>query len=425
MTTMHQPPPSAPEEATPLAVSLADVEDAAERIRGQVDRTPLSPSPLFSERCGCKVTFKLESLQMTGSYKERGALNFLSQLSPELRARGVVAASAGNHAQGVAHHAQRLGIDATIVMPEGTPLIKVRRTRLFGGRVVLHGSGLTESLEHARLLCDTEGRTFIPPFDHPHIIAGQGTVGLELLEQLPYLDAVVVPIGGGGLLAGMAVAIKEVNPRVKLYGVETAAVPKMKAAVEHGAPTTIPGAPTLADGIAVRRAGDLTYPIIDRYVDDIFTVNEAEIADAILQLLEDEKVVAEGAGAVAVAAMLQRPAALASRRVACLITGGNIDVNLLSLIIERGLVAQGRRVRMTVTTIDRPGGLSRLTDLVAKMSANVLQIQHDRTFNSAPLGMTTIELTLETKGPDHADEVAAALRDAGYELVSGGPTGPG
>ncbi len=296
---------------------------------------------------------------MTGSFKERGACNKLTAMSPADRARGVVCASAGNHAQGVAYHAQRLGIDATIVMPESAPLVKVTSTRGFGAKVVLHGATFEEAFEKAKEIEAAEDRIFVHAFEDELIMAGQGTIGLELLEQNPYLEAVVVAVGGGGIISGIAVAIKETNPRIKVYGVETSVLPSMKAAFEHGGPTTVPAARTIAEGIAIRRAGDLTHEACKKYLDDIVLVDEEEIAEAILALLEREKTVAEGAGAVPLAALLhKRIPSILGKKVAAVISGGNIDVNVISRIIERGLVKSGRIGSASSSRSPTPPGAS-------------------------------------------------------------------
>jgi threonine dehydratase len=288
---------------------------------------------------------------------------------------------------------------------------------MFGAEVVLHGETFDESYAFAQALCEERAATFVPTFDHPHIIAGQGTVALELLEQVPAVDVVMVPIGGGGLIAGMGAVLKTLNPRIRIVGVEAAAVPSMKLAVEQGGPVVAPAERTVADGIAVRKVGALTYDLTMRYVDDIVTVSETEIAQAILQLLEDEKIVAEGSGAASVAAMMQGLGSSRGKRVCCVVSGGNIDVNLLSLIIERGLVAQGRRVQVDVVVPDRPGSLRELTRLVAEHQANVLQVYHDRMFREAPLGDTVIEMVLETRGREHAEQVVEALRGLGHVVT--------
>jgi threonine dehydratase len=397
-------------------LSIADIERARARIKDAIYESPCAHSETLSRLTGNKVYLKLENLQMTGSFKERGALNKILALSDEERRRGVIAASAGNHAQGVAFHAVRRGLRAVIVMPETTPLIKVTRTRGYGAEVVLHGSNYDDAFTEAMRRRAAEELTFIHAFDDELVMAGQGTVGLELIEQNPYLDAVVVPIGGGGLIAGVAVAIKETNPRIRIIGVQTGRLPSMKAAVAARAPEVLPAAGTIADGIAVRRAGEHTLPVVARYVDDIVTVEEEEIASAILLLLEQEKTVAEGAGAAPLAALLKGATGLAGKKVALVIGGGNIDVNLLSRIIERGLVKDGRLVRLRVRIADHPGALHQLTGVVAQTRANILEVFHNRAFSRVELGQTAVDLTLETRGPDHIEALTARLRDAGYEL---------
>jgi threonine dehydratase len=405
-------------EAAPM-VTLQDIEAARRRIRDHVFLSPCSRSEYFSRVLDADVFLKLENLQRTGSFKERGALNKLLQLSEDERRRGVICASAGNHAQGVSYHAGRLGIPATIVMPEASPLIKVSSTRSHGARVILHGANFDEALAEARRIREAENLVFVHPFDDPAIIAGQGSIGLELLEQNPALDTVVVPIGGGGLISGIACAIKEVNPRVRVIGVESEAVPKMEAALTAGQPIQLEPGRTIADGIAVRRAGDLTFPMVRRYVDEIVSCDDEEISNAILLLLEREKTVAEGAGAIALAAAVHRKAKLQGRKAAILICGGNIDVNLISRIIERGLVKDGRLVRLSVTVTDRPGALARLTEIVARHKANVVEIHHNRAFITSALGDTAIELVLETRGHDHIGEIVRELAAKGYAVERG------
>src|SRR5512138_2471886 len=320
-------------------VSVQDVQAALGRIRDRVYLSPCARSETLSRLTGTSAFLKLENLQKTGAYKERGALNKLLSLTESERARGLIAASAGNHAQGVAYHAGRLGVAATIVMPETTPILKVANTRALGARIVLHGASYDEAYAEARRLEQQEGLTFVHPFDDEAVIAGQGTIGLELLEQVPNLDAVLVPVGGGGLVSGVAIALKSVRPEVRVIGVEAEIIPAMQAALEAGKPVTIEGASTIADGIAVKRAGDLTFGHVRKWVDEIVTVSEEEIASAILYLLEKEKTVAEGAGAVSVAALMNhRAAGLSGRQVVAVVSGGNIDVNLVARIIERGLV---------------------------------------------------------------------------------------
>ncbi len=397
-------------------VTLQDVHAARQRIADRIYLSPCARSETLSRLAACEAYLKLENLQMTGAYKERGALNKLLTLSEADRARGVIAASAGNHAQAVAYHGGRLGISVTIVMPEGTPLLKVSNTKEHGARVVLHGSNYDEAHAEARRLEQAEGLAFVHPFDDAAIIAGQGTIGLELMEQVPELDAVVVPVGGGGLLSGIAVALKESMPRVKVVGVETEVLPCMLAALEEGRLVTVDPATTLADGIAVKRAGELTFAHVKRYADEIVTVSEEEIASAILYLLEKEKTVVEGAGAVGVAALLNRKVrGLEGRRVVSVVSGGNIDVNVVARVIERGLVRDGRLVRIVVHLQDRPGQLARVSAVVASHRANVIEVHHTRAF-SHRFGDTTLELTLETRGPDHVAEILRALRERGYHV---------
>lgn len=398
-------------------ISLADIEAARKRIAGSIFLSPCAYSETLSRATETALWLKLENLQRTGSFKERGACSKLTAMSPADRARGVICASAGNHAQGVACHAERLGIDATIVMPEVAPLVKVTSTRNFGAKVVLQGATFEEAFEKAKEIEAAENRVFVHAFEDELIMAGQGTIGLELLEQNPYLDAVVVAVGGGGLAAGIAIAIKETNPRIKVFGVETSVLPSMKAAFDAGAPVTVPAARTIAEGIAIRRAGDMTYEACKKYLDDVVVVDEEEIAEAILALLEREKTVAEGAGATPLAALLHRRIpSLLGKKVAAVIGGGNIDVNVISRIIERGLVKSGRMVRFLVTLSDAPGSLARFTRILADAKASVIQIHHDRTFGAAALNETVLEVVLETRGLDHIEEVRAALLAGGYRL---------
>jgi len=397
-----------------LNISLADVNAARERLRSAIYYTPCAHSKTLSTLTGQQVFLKLENLQMTGSFKERGALNRIALLTPDQSARGVVAASAGNHAQGVAYHATSRGIRSVIVMPLATPLVKVTATRGFGAEVVLHGANYDEAYEEARRICSAQNMTFIHPFDDPAVMAGQGTIALELLEQIDGLEAVVVPIGGGGLIGGIACAIKESNPAIKVIGVQTSRLPSMQVAVEQHQAVTIPPATTIADGIAVRRAGEVTLPVIERYVDEIVTVDEDEIASAILMLLEREKTLAEGAGATGLAALLQRRTSLKGARTAVLIGGGNIDVTLLSRIIERGLVQDGRMIRLRIHLLDKPGALAELTKLIAHHRVNIVDTLYNRAYYGVNLGDTTIDITLETRGREQVDELLAVLDAGGY-----------
>jgi threonine dehydratase len=395
-------------------IEAADIHAARGRLAGTIYETPCPYSETLSALTGARVFVKLENLQMTGSFKERGAANLLLQLSPDERRRGVVAASAGNHGLAVAFHAARLGVSAVIVMPEWAPLAKVTAARRRGAEVVLHGDNFDEAYARAREIEAARDLVFVHPFDDPRVIAGQGTIGLELLEQVPGLDAVLVPVGGGGLLGGVALAVKTERPAVQVIGVQAQEVPGMASALAAGTRVTVPAATTIADGIAVRRVGEHTFDLARRHADRVVTVAEEEIANAILLLLEIEKTVVEGAGAVPLAALANRRVDLEGRTVALVISGGNIDVNVIARIIERGLVKDGRLVRLRVRLRDRPGALARLTALVAEARANVLRIEHDRAFSRAPVGDTEVELTLETSGPPQIEAIKRHLAEAGY-----------
>jgi threonine dehydratase len=398
-------------------LDIAAIEAARRRLVGAVNETPCTFSRRLSELTGTDCVLKLENLQMTGSFKERGAANLLLQLDAAERARGVITASAGNHGLAVAFHAGRLGIAATIVMPEWAPLIKVTSARRYEADVILHGANFDEAYARARELAAERAMVFVHPFDDPRVIAGQGTLGLELLEQQPDVDAVLVPVGGGGLVAGVALAIKARRPDVRVIGVQAGAIAAMRAALEHGHPVTVPPAATIADGIAVRQVGRHTFEIAAAAVDEVVTVSEEELANAILLFLEIEKTVVEGAGAAPLAALVNRALGLAGARVALVLSGGNIDVTMLARIIERGLVKDGRLVRLGVLLRDRPGELARLCTLIAGARANVVHIEHDRAFARwAGIGETEVELTLETSGRGQIDELLARLHADGYRV---------
>ncbi len=398
-------------------LDLAAIETARARLTDAIHETPCAFSQTLSELTGTRCFAKLENLHVTGSFKERGAANLLLQLDAAERARGVVAASAGNHGLAVAYHARRLGIAAAIVMPEWAPLIKVTSARRYGAEVILHGGNFDEAYARACDVAAARDLVFVHPFDDPRVIAGQGTVGLELLDQLPDVDAVLVPVGGGGLIAGVALAIKARRPQVRVIGVQAAAIAGMRAALEAGHRVTLPAAATIADGIAVRQVGERTLAIAAREVDEIVTVSEEELANAVLLLLEIEKTVVEGAGAAALAALINRPLGLAGARVVMVLSGGNIDVTMLSRIIERGLVKDGRLVRLGVLLRDRPGELARLTALIAEARANIVHIEHDRAFARwAGIGETEVELTLETSGREHIGALLARLQAGGYRV---------
>ncbi|MBU8896094.1 threonine ammonia-lyase [Corallococcus sp. H22C18031201] len=402
-------------------VTLPDIQAARERLRSALRPTPCPLSDAFTEKTDCAaVYFKLENLQRTGAFKERGALNKLLTLTDEEKRRGVIAASAGNHAQGVAYHARRLGVKATIVMPERTPLIKVTRTRDdYGARVVLKGANYDEAYAEALRIQREENLVFVHPFDDPYVIAGQGTIGLELLEQCPDLEMVLVPIGGGGLISGVACALKESNPRIQVIGVQAATIASMAASLKEGHRVELTAAgTTIADGIAVKRPGERTFEMVHKYVDAVVTVDEEEIAAAILTLLEQEKSVVEGAGAVGLAALLNGHVPQAQgKRVALILGGGNIDMNVISRIIERGLVKAGRLVQLEVRMPDRPGTLARLTAQIAEQRANVVDLHHDRAFSHAGLGEAMVEVTLETTGQRHIQELMSALESQGWQVA--------
>lgn len=377
--------------------------------------TPVVPALALRDRLRAPLHLKLENLQRTGSFKDRGALNRLLALGAEDRKRGVVTASAGNHAQAVAYHGARLGIPVKVVMPEHTPLIKVTNTRRLGAEVRFHGATLDDAMAEARRLEADESRVLVHAFDDELVIAGQGTIGIELLEQLPDVTAVIVPIGGGGLISGIAIAVKEQRPSVKVFGVEAAAAPSALASRRAGHVVKLESADTIADGIAVKRVGDCTFPLIERYVDDIVSVDEDAIAACVHLLLEYEKLLAEGAGAVPLAALLAGKLPVHATDVtAMVLSGGNIDVNLVERIIARGLVSDGRLVMLAVTVPDRPGNLARLTALVATAGANMLQVSHRRAFADISVRDVEIVMQLETRGPQHVLEIVGTLQQHGF-----------
>ena len=391
------------------------IEFARKRLVKAIDRTPTVYSDAISKRTGYQVFLKLENLQKTGSFKIRGAYFKISQLSPSQRGKGVVAASAGNHAQGVALASSLLGIHSTIVMPVGSSLAKQEATRSYGGEVVLFGSDVNEALDHAREL-EKGGKTFIHPFDDEEIIAGQGTMGLEILSEVPEVDTIIIPIGGGGLISGISTIVKKKRPRVKIIGVQSAHASSAVASLKRKKIVEVKIRPTLADGIALRKVGEIPFPILQRAVDEIVTVREDEIASAILMLMERKRVVAEGAGATPLAALFSGRPTIRGKRIVLVISGGNIDVHLLDRIIEKGLSRTGRVVRFEVLLRDIPGGLSKLTTLIAENRANILHIIHERTARDIPIGFSKVILILETRGPDHIREIRRGLKKQGYSI---------
>ena len=394
-----------------MPVDLADIRRAAEIIRGHVLETPCVFSRTLSEITGAEVYLKFENLQFTASFKERGACHRLSQLSPEERRRGVVAMSAGNHAQGVAYHGQRLGIPVVIVMPRHTPAVKVERTRGFGAEVVTAGDTLEEARDQADALARERGLTFVHPYDDPGVIAGQGTLGLEMLEAVPSLDTLVISIGGGGLIGGVAAAARALRPNLEVVGVQARRFPAMYNALKGA---SLPqGESTLADGMAVGRPGTITRELAAKWVSDVVLVDEGHLEQAIVMLLEVEKTLVEGAGAAGLAALLAEPARFRGRRVGLILCGGNIDPLLLSSIIGRGMVRAGRLVRLRVGARDVPGSLALITSTVARAGANIDEVHHQRAFSSLSAQYVEVELVLQTRGPAHVEEVINALRAAG------------
>ena len=400
-STMHPP-------------TIDDIRAAAERVKGAVVRTPMLVSRTLSEITGAEIWLKFENLQFTAAYKERGALNKLIQLSPEERARGIIAASAGNHAQAVAYHAKRLGIPATIVMPENTPTVKVTQTAGHGAKVVLHGNIVDDAFAKARELALENGYVFIHAFDDPQIIAGAGTVGVEMLEDAPELDAIVVPIGGGGLMSGVSIAARAIKPDIELIGVEAELYPSMKCAIQN---CQMPlGGDTLAEGIAVKHPGELTSRILAELANDVVLVSERDLERAVAMLVGIEKTVVEGAGAAGLAAILSDPPRYQGKKVGTLLCGGNIDTHLLANVLVRDLVRQGRIARLHVAAHDQPGALAAITAKVYEAGVNVIEVNHSRIFTQLPAKDTMIEVECEARDARSIDDVVARLEAAGFRV---------
>ena len=404
-------------------VTLADIEAAATRLAGQVLDTPCVESLTLGQIVGARIFLKFENLQFTASFKERGALNKLAtlvaqppQASQGRPLEGVIAASAGNHAQGVAHHAQRLGLRAVIVMPQHTPTVKVERTRGFGAEVVLVGENFDEARDRAMVLAAEQGLTFVHPFDDPLVIAGQGTIGLEMLRVQPEIDTLVIAVGGGGLISGIATAVRALKPSVQIIGVQTSRFPAMVNVIKgtHHAQ----GTSTIAEGIAVGQPGQITRELVKELVDDLVLVDEGDIEQAIVMLLEIEKTLVEGAGAAGLAALLKEPARYAGRNVGLVLCGGNIDPMLLAAIIERGMVRAGRLVRIRVGARDTPGVLARITAIVAEVGANIDEVHHQRAFSTLSAQNVEVELVLQTRNREHVRAVIAALNAQGFEAAA-------
>jgi threonine dehydratase len=388
------------------------IERAAATIAGQVPCTPCSHSRILSQLFGAEIFLKFENLQFTSSFKERGALNKLLSLSPEQRKGGVIAISAGNHAQGVAYHAQRLGISAVIVMPQGTPTVKVESTRHFGPEIVLHGDTFDAAMTHGFALAKQRGLTMVHPYDDPLIVAGQGTVGLEMLRQQPDLNVLVVPIGGGGLISGIAVAAKQRKREIEVIGVQTECFPHMVNAIKG---TSHPSCNlTIAEGIAVKSRSELTHALVRQYVDDVVLVSEGDIEHAILRLLEIEKTLVEGAAAASLAAVEKYTERFRGKRVGLVLSGGNLDPLMLADVIKRGMVRAGRLTRVCVDIRDVPGALSAITGIVAKLNANIEDVVHQRAFTALPIKNAELDMVLQTRNVEHVEEVLAALNAAGF-----------
>ncbi len=402
-----------------MTVTLEDIRQAAQDLVGQVVRTPCSHSRTLSEISGAEVYVKFENLQYTASFKDRGAFIKMSSLTQAEQAKGVVAMSAGNHAQAVAYHAERLGLAATIVMPEGSPTVKVKNTRRFGARVVLSGETIDDAAVYANKLAEDEGLTFVHPYNDEKVMTGQGTVGLEILEDVPDLDAVIVPIGGGGLIAGIAIAAKAIRPEIEIFGVEASLFPSMYQALQ-GMPVTS-GGRTVADGIAVKTPGNLTMPVVQELVSDIFLTSEEQLEHGVQTLLEIEKTVAEGSGAAPLSALLAHGDRFAGKKVCLILTGGNIDSRILSAVIERGLVRDGRMVRLRIAIPDAPGTLAKIAGIIGNADANIIDVYHQRAFSSLPVKQADLDVVLETLDRDHIVDIVGRLTAAGFLVRELGP----
>ncbi len=397
-------------------IELSKIKEARERIAKVAPVTPFAYAPRLSSRHNAKIYLKKENLQTTGAFKIRGAFNKIASLSPSEREKGVVAASAGNHAQGVAFSSRYFNIPATIVMPENTPLTKINGVKAYGAEVVLHGSNYDEAYAFALDYAKERSKVFVHPFADYDVMAGQGTIALEIFEEIPTLDTVVVPIGGGGLIAGMASAIKQISPDTKVVGVTAAGAPAMRNSFYLGRPVDSVDVRTIADGIAVRDTSKTTLDIILETVDEIVEVDDEEIADAILFLLETQKLVVEGAGAVGVAALMYDKLEVENKSIAIVLSGGNIDVTMLSVIIEKGLIKSYRKMKLVVTLIDKPGSLMKLTEILASVGANIVQIGYDRTSASLAYGDANVSIALETKGKEHQEEIRTLLLKSGFRF---------
>jgi threonine dehydratase len=400
-----------------MEVTFQMIKEAQEKLKGIVHRTDLVSSRTFSEISGNDIYIKSEHLQKTGSFKIRGAYNKISSFGEQERKYGVIAASAGNHAQGVALAASKFGISSTVVMPEPTPLAKVTATKNYGARIVLHGITYDDAFERAKQMQQEEGLSFIHAFNDPHIIAGQGTIGLEIFEDMHDVDAIVVPIGGGGIISGVAIAAKNINPKVKIIGVEVKNFDSMRRSIEAGKIITTDTASTIADGIAVKTPGSITFDIVSKYVDDIEVVTEDEIAHAILLYLERAKYIVEGAGAASLAAVIHKKINLQGKKIVVIATGGNIDTNLVSMIIDKGLVKSGRKVELKTILQDKPGQLRGMISILEQLKVNIVSIVHNREKEGLELGDAEVDMILETRDREHAMKVQNVLKEKGYKII--------
>ena len=397
-------------------MDLNQIISAREKMKGIVHQTPLDFSQTFTDMSHNEVYLKLENLQKTGSFKVRGSINKLTSLSKEELSKGVIAASAGNHAQGVAYSSKILNIPCTIVMPKGAPLSKIQATKNYGAEIVLEGDVFDDALAHAMELSEKQGFTLVHTFDDDEIISGQGTIGLEILEQLPDVEAIICPVGGGGLIAGIAVAVKEKNPNVAIYGVEASACPSMAQSLLEKKPISVPSGPTVADGIAVKKPGVRNLEIVEKYVDDLVTVDELEMIRTMFLLLERNKLLVEGSGASSLAALLYKKLNIKGKKVVALLSGGNVDVNFISRIIERGMVEAGRYARFSIIIVDKPGELQRVLTNITEADANILSVHHTRMGRNIYPGYTEIEIAVETKSHEHILDLQKTLTAKGYRV---------
>ena len=397
-----------------MTVTLEDIQQAAKNIQGNIEHTPLVHSRTLSQMSGAEVYLKFENLQFTASFKERGALNKLLSLSKEQKESGIIAMSAGNHAQAVAYHAQRLGIPAVIVMPRFTPNVKVQHTRAYGAEVILHGDSFDEAASFGMQLADERNLLLVHPYDDEKIIAGQGTMAIEIFKAKPDLDVLIIPVGGGGLISGNAIAAKALNPNIKIIGVEAERYPAMKSALDDISPTF--GTNTIAEGIAVKKPGNHTLPVIKEMVDDIILIDEDSIEESVLLLLEVEKTLAEGAGATGLAALLKYKNEFANHKVGIIISGGNIDMPVLETIIQRGMVRSGRMTRLRVDLRDVPGTLADATRCIEDSGANIIHVHHHRTFTEQPLQMVEVEFIIQTRGKEHINDILKKLEDQKFKV---------